>query len=242
MQFLNAIHLLIIFYSLYISRGASVEKESAIAAAGEVHTATNTSSTKPQSTQHQSTATTSSSQSSTMTNTNQKHRFRPPKSTLEFATNLYEHRGWRGFFAGCSPTIIQIIPYMGCSFAIYDALTRGDRGVGTSAYAGSIAGAVSKALVYPMDTVKKRLQAQAFFGSHGYSDITDCVTTIYRAEGPMAFYNGLVPSVLKTALAAGLSFAFFRSTKNLLESIHDDPFSHKDPPTRRSLQRRMSGR
>jgi solute carrier family 25 (mitochondrial thiamine pyrophosphate transporter), member 19 len=84
---------------------------------------------------------------------NPKHSsFRPPKSTIEFATNLYKLQGWKGFFAGSAPTLLQIVPYMGGSFAIYDAITAGDRGVSLSAYAGSIAGAVSKGLVYPMDT------------------------------------------------------------------------------------------
>ena len=216
--------------TIFAARGANVELETSIAAAGERQPSSATAAKAKQ----------------------PHHQFRPPKSTVEFATNLYKQRGWKGFFAGCSPTVIQIIPYMGCSFAIYDYLTYGDRGVGLSAYAGSIAGAVSKTLVYPMDTVKKRLQAQSFFGAHDahqghlqrryYTGILDCVSTIYKQEGPWAFYNGLVPSVIKTALAAGLSFAFFRSTKNLLESIHDDPFSHKDPPTRQSLHRRMTGR
>lgn len=167
-----------------------------------------------------------------------------PKNTREFATYLYQRRGWRGFYAGCAPTVVQVVPYLGCSFAIYDGLTRGDRNVGLSAYAGSIAGATSKTLVYPMDTVKKRMQSQAFFGNpqqqRQYASILDCVTTIYRVEGPSAFYNGLVPSVLKTALAAGFSFAFFRSTKNLLESIHDRPFTEEDPPTRRAITRRLT--
>ena len=95
-------------------------------------------------------------------------------------------------------------------------------------------------------------EAQSFFGAYDahqghtqsryYSGILDCVSTIYKHEGPSAFYSGLMPSVLKTSLAAGLSFAIFRSTKNLLESIHDNPFSDKDPPTRTNLHRRMTGR
>lgn len=214
--------------TIFAARGATVELDSSIAAAGEQRLRnTNKIPKQPQS---------------------QQHEFRPPKSTSEFATNLYKRQGWRGFYAGCAPAVIQIIPYMGSSFAIYDALTRGDRNVGLSAYAGSIAGAVSKALVYPMDTVKKRIQAQSFFGTTAkhnkqqqpYVGIVDCIRTIYRVEGVSAFYNGLVPSVLKTSLAAGFSFAFFRSTKNLLESVHDRPFTETDPPSRHSLHRRLT--
>lgn len=203
--------------TIFAARGVEVEHDASIAAKGEQQP------------------------------TKAKHEFRPPKTMREFATNLYRQSGWRGFFAGCPPTVLQIIPYMGCSFAIYDTLTSGDRGIALSAYAGSVAGAVSKALVYPMDTVKKRLQAQSFFGSRDsirgtyYTGIYDCIVTIYRLEGFLAFYSGLVPSVLKTALAAGLSFTFFRGTKNFLESMHDEPFSDQNPPSRMSLTRRITG-
>lgn len=132
--------------TVFAARGTKIELDSSIAAAGEQSATTTAQSTMK-----------STSPNKPAAQPNQ-HPFQPPKSTLEFATNLYQRRGWKGFFAGCWPTVLQIIPYMGLSFAIYDSLTSGDRGVGLSAYAGSIAGAVSKALVYPMDTVKKRLR------------------------------------------------------------------------------------
>mmetsp|Transcript_16566 Transcript_16566/g.34171 ORF Transcript_16566/g.34171 Transcript_16566/m.34171 type:complete len:80 (-) Transcript_16566:88-327(-) len=77
-----------------------------------------------------------------------------------------------------------------------------------------------------MDTIKKRIQIQSVFGaptSTGvyYDGIWDCLATTIRTEGVFGLYRGLVPSVLKTTLGSGLSFTFFRSTKNLLESIHD---------------------
>ena len=135
--------------TVFAARGTPIELETSIAAVGEQSTTTHSSAMN--SNQLKATIQASPIQQ-------KQHPFRPPKTTLEFATNLYQQRGWKGFFAGCSPTVLQIIPYMGCSFAIYDTLTSGDRGVGLSAYAGSIAGAVSKTLVYPMDTVKKRLR------------------------------------------------------------------------------------
>ena len=113
---------------------------------------------------------------------------------------------------------------MGLNFAIYDRLTRGDRGVTSSGIAGSISGAFSKMIVYPMDTIKKRLQAQAVFGSKGkpYQGMVDCCFTMMRQEGVFSFYSGLVPSVLKTTMSTGLSFAFYRMTRNFLEALHDD--------------------
>lgn len=152
-------------------------------------------------------------------------RSSPPKTIAEFVVQLYQQKGVVGFYAGAGPAVVQIIPYMGISFAIYDAMTRGDRGIGLSAWAGSISGAVSKILVYPLDTVKRRLQAQAFFSAHEdmihYASMSDCVRKIAENEGVPGFYRGAVPSVLKTAIATSLSFAIFRASKNALEVIHD---------------------
>jgi solute carrier family 25 thiamine pyrophosphate transporter 19 len=150
--------------------------------------------------------------------------FQPPKSLHEFAMSLYRRKGLRAFYAGCGPASIQIIPYMGLNFAIYDALTSGDRDIRISAFAGTVSGSVSKIIVYPVDTIKKRIQAQAVFGAVGdvYFGMVDCFAKILKNEGYAGFYRGLLPSVLKTGIATGLSFSLFRGTKNFLEELHDD--------------------
>jgi len=160
-------------------------------------------------------------------------KIRPPSTIKECAISIYQQRGIRGFYAGSAPAVVQIVPYMGLNFAIYDFLIRerensqSSKSVGLSGYAGSISGAVSKIIVYPMDTIKKRIQIQSVFGAptkNGilYNGIWDCIATTTRTEGVLGFYRGLLPSVLKTTLGSGLSFTFFRSTKNLLEEIHDN--------------------
>jgi len=85
--------------------------------------------------------------------------------------------------------------------------------------------------------VKKRIQIQSVCGGATaatssmntvggggglfYSGLWDCLTTTIRLEGIRGLYRGLFPSVLKTSLGSGLSFAFFRTTKNVLETIHN---------------------
>eukprot|EP00934_Nitzschia_sp_Nitz4_P006355 Nitzschia sp. Nitz4//scaffold48_size128905//28270//29220//NITZ4_003585-RA/size128905-processed-gene-0.108-mRNA-1//-1//CDS//3329552937//6345//frame0 len=161
--------------------------------------------------------------------------FQPPKSLLEFATKHYQQKGIQGFYAGVFPASVQIVPYMGLNFAIYEALTSGDRAVSWSAYAGTISGSTSKLVVYPLDTIKKRLQAQAVFGVGDgvkYEGMVDCMVKIATQEGIMSFYRGLLPSVLKTGLGSGLSFSIFRATKNLLEGFQDDWEERREHPAR----------
>lgn len=179
-------------------------------------------------------STTIASTSSTTTSTT----FQSPRSLWECASRMYHQSpssggyggggGIRAFFVGLKPAIVQIVPYMGLNFAIYDSLTQGDRRIGLSGYAGSISGAVSKIVVYPCDTIKKRIQYQSVFGAststtanYYYKGMWDCFVTMIRTEGISSLYRGLVPSVLKTAIGSGLSFTFFRMTKNGLEELHD---------------------
>jgi len=119
---------------------------------------------------------------------------------------------------------------MGLNFLIYDALVAGDKRVVNSGYAGAFSGAISKIIVYPIDTVKRRLQAQAFFdtpigfgrlNSRQYTGMIDCFLRVAREEGIVSLYRGIVPSVLKTTIASSLSFALFRFGKNTAEWMHD---------------------
>lgn len=212
-------------------------------------------------------------------NNNMGKMMRPPKTVYEFVHSMYHVRGIRGFYAGSGPALVQIIPYMGINFALFDYFTRvlatsttsakskQLKRVGDAGLAGVIAGGTSKLLVYPMDTVKKRLQAQAFMGvvSGGgggggtgglaaaastassssvgvfagaggefvkYRGMMDCLVTIIREEGVPALYKGLVPTVMKSMVGTGCSFAFFTLTKNTLERI-DDLWKHRLEERRR---------
>jgi solute carrier family 25 thiamine pyrophosphate transporter 19 len=92
---------------------------------------------------------------------------RPPRTLYDFAREIYRDKGLGGFYAGIAPGLLQVIPYMGLNFALHDAavMLSGSNDSVVSGVAGMGAGVVSKFLVYPLDTVKRRLQAQAFYGS-----------------------------------------------------------------------------
>jgi solute carrier family 25 thiamine pyrophosphate transporter 19 len=155
-----------------------------------------------------------------------------PKSILEFVEHILHRHGVRGLFSGCGPAVVQIIPYMGLNFCIHDYLVswkdqqqqehNNNQAISAvlSASAGAFSGGVSKIIVFPLDTVKKRLQAQSAFGKM-YNSMLDCMMTIARTEGVRSLYNGLVPSVLKNTVATALSFGLFTLTKNTLATLEN---------------------
>ena len=145
--------------------------------------------------------------------------------------------GLKRLYSGCVPAVLGIIPYMGLNFALYDRLTRstaeGGTGIGAmgAGTAGIISGGSSKIITYPLDTIKRRLQAKALGGALSSSSLTpqyrgtiDCALQILAQEGPRSFYRGLVPTVIKSATATGVTFAVFQATKGALKGLHDGGF------------------
>jgi hypothetical protein len=120
---------------------------------------------------------------------------------------------------------------MGFNFLIYETLV-GEKTTINAGMAGAIAGATSKVLVYPLDTVKKRLQVQAYYvaaaevdGNKSYKGMMDCLRRILKEEGPLSLYRGLAPSVLKNTIATSLSFALYTKAQLALAAsiTNDEP-------------------
>lgn len=97
-------------------------------------------------------------------------------------------------------------PYIGLNFAFYETLktitsefhNRDNKVTGVIAKGalGGIAGGSAKFIMYPLDTVKKRLQAQTLqssisdlFTRPRYKNMQHCFVTIWKEEGFRGFYR-----------------------------------------------------
>ncbi|OQV21961.1 Mitochondrial thiamine pyrophosphate carrier [Hypsibius exemplaris] len=148
---------------------------------------------------------------------------------------ISRQEGFRGFYRGIVPAVIQIVPYNGASFAFYSKFQEIFRSYSgkkssesdavESLTCGFLAGAFAKTLIYPLDVMKKRLQVQGFeagrkgFGKYVSVDsFRHCITEIWRLEGLGGFFKGYSPSLLKAAFATGLNFycyeQFLRACSN----------------------------
>ena len=154
-----------------------------------------------------------------------------------FVTHTLKTKGIPGFYAGLTPAVVGITPYMGLNFAIYETMklltmktklpassfsssSSSSSSVPSWPYmsklhrkyskeidklqeisqkfvCGAVAGGLSKFMVYPLDTIKKRLQAQALYniGSstssnlRQYNGIVDCFQKIVKDEGMKGLYR-----------------------------------------------------
>lgn len=168
-----------------------------------------------------------------------------------FIKHTYRSQGPAGFFVGLTPAVVGIAPYMGLNFALFEAfkniahspllrLPNGGNGETRTSdkpakkiasllkngLSGGLAGGISKLVVYPLDTVKKRLQVQTLantmsvtgpvFAMPKYTGIVDCMQVIHSNEGLKGFYKGIVPTLYKSVVSTAIAFAIYETTKEML--------------------------
>eukprot|EP01038_Epipyxis_sp_PR26KG_P005925 gene5925-8172_t len=178
-------------------------------------------------------------------------------SMQSFLSQTLQTKGIQGFYAGLTPAVIGIAPYMGLNFALYETFktlstipllksdniqssnvnsteTKQPLSLLSKGLCGGLAGGTSKFIVYPLDTIKKRLQSQMLINTMSspsigtvvkYKGVTDCMRTIYINEGIKGFYRGIIPTTVKSVVATAITFAAFDFAKEALAHIpnnHDN--------------------
>ncbi|KAF1808063.1 mitochondrial thiamine pyrophosphate carrier 1 [Eremomyces bilateralis CBS 781.70] len=142
-------------------------------------------------------------------------------SILRSVHQIYTSEGVGGFYRGIGAGISQVVPYMGLFFAIYgstqpylvsSSLPLSSIG-SPDAVAGVIASVCSKTVVFPLDTVRKRLQVQGpermryvhrniplYEGG-----VAKTLQNILKVEGVRGLYRGLTVGLLKAAPASAVT-------------------------------------
>jgi solute carrier family 25 thiamine pyrophosphate transporter 19 len=144
--------------------------------------------------------------------------------------------GAAGFFRGLGAGIGQIVPYMGLFFAMYEGLKPTFSTVNLpfgsgDALAGITASIVSKSIVFPLDTVRKRLQVQGpsrsrYIGGERIPvyerGVLNTLKTILRREGAIGLYRGLTVSLIKAAPSSAVTMWAYERTIHVLRSWEED--------------------
>jgi solute carrier family 25 (mitochondrial thiamine pyrophosphate transporter), member 19 len=144
-------------------------------------------------------------------------------SVRQSITDILRDEGCLGFYRGVVTSLLQIAPYMGILFATYES-TRASL-TSTNVFsprtsdfiAGGIAGITGKCSVFPLDTIRKRLQVQGPTRERYihkdipiYSQgILHCAKEIIRQEGLRGLYKGLGVALLKSGPSAAVTLWIF---------------------------------
>lgn len=172
---------------------------------------------------------------------------------MDTVKSVLRQDGIRGLYRGLGPTILGYLPTWAIYFAVYDGIkTRfGDTSLAGTPQPRSkfypaahpkgyqplmrdhswslhilsamTAGACSTICTNPMWVIKTRFMTQPAAESR-YRHTLDAFFTIYRSEGPAAFYRGLLPSLLGIMHVA-VQFPLYEELKSWAQSRSDGPLS-----------------
>lgn len=147
--------------------------------------------------------------------------------------DIVKQEGSAGFFRGLSAGVAQIVPYMGLFFATYEGLKRPMSNLSLpigsgDAVAGISASIFAKTAVFPLDTIRKRLQVQGPTRSkyvHSnipvYKGIVSTLTVILRREGLRGLYRGLPVSLLKAGPASAITMWTYERAMAALKILEE---------------------
>jgi solute carrier family 25 (mitochondrial phosphate transporter), member 23/24/25/41 len=82
---------------------------------------------------------------------------------------------------------------------------------------GALSGAVSATMVYPLNLLRTRLQAQGtVLHQPTYSGILDVTRRTIQGEGFVGLFRGVTPNLLKVAPAVSISYIVYENAKALM--------------------------
>ena len=168
-----------------------------------------------------------------------------------FVTKTVHNHGISGLYTGLPAALVGIMPYMGLNFALYETVKRinvqpkwksidGIEASSSSSSSsssqlarkevmnvmyngacGALAGGLSKFVVFPFDTIKKKMQGTVLTNSldgsrQKFSSISQCIKVTLQNEGVKGLYRGIIPTTLKSVVATAVTFAAYEAGKDIL--------------------------
>lgn len=127
--------------------------------------------------------------------------------SLDVVKHLYKTGGVRSVFRGSAATLARDGPGSAAYFATYEYLKRklspesGELSLGAVMFAGGMAGVAMWLLVFPVDTVKSRLQ-----GSAEKVSVGQVVREVYGRSGVKGFFPGVGPALMRSFPANAATF------------------------------------
>ncbi|KAF2230197.1 mitochondrial carrier [Viridothelium virens] len=154
-----------------------------------------------------------------------RHSFRP---LVDASKELWAAGGIRSLFAGNGLNVIKVMPESAVKFGSYEGAKRliaRAEGHGdpkkispvSQFVAGGLAGMISQFVVYPIDTLKFRMQCETVAGGlHGNALILDTLRAMWRQAGVAAFYRGLPMGLVGMFPYAAIDLGTFEALKKLI--------------------------
>ena len=127
----------------------------------------------------------------------------------------YREQGFLALWRGNSATMVRIVPHAAIQFTAHEQWKKilkvdNNKSPRRLFLAGSLAGATSQTLTYPLDVARARM---AVTHKNEYATLRQVFYKILHEEGIAAFYKGYVPTIAGVVPYAGVSFFTYDTLK-----------------------------
>ncbi|KAI7547446.1 hypothetical protein KC331_g5013 [Hortaea werneckii] len=150
------------------------------------------------------------------------------RSLWNAVRELWAAGGMRSLFAGNGLNIVKVMPESAVKFGSYEASKRfvakfeghnDPKSISAPSQfaAGGVAGMISQAVVYPLDTLKFRMQCETVpGGAHGNRLILQTAQRMWAKNGVFSFYRGLPMGLVGMFPYAAIDLFTFETLKKTI--------------------------
>lgn len=139
---------------------------------------------------------------------------------------IVKEEGFSALYKGVIPTVLRQATNQAVNFTAYQEIKRywmnWENKTSLSPWQAFVTGAVSGAMGplanSPIDVIKTRLQKQRTLPGEKpkYNGVLGCITTMLKEEGPLSFYKGLSPRLMRIVPGQAITFAVYEEISALL--------------------------
>jgi len=151
------------------------------------------------------------------------------KGFVHGVSTIFRTEGFGGIYKGVTATIIKQGSNQAVRFLVFGELNKrflvnngqGVMGSLSQLFCGALAGCISVLANNPIDVVKTQMQG---LESAKYKNTWNCFTTIMKERGPLFFYKGVLPRMLRVGGDAAIVFTFYAKFSQLYDYVFPKKF------------------
>jgi solute carrier family 25 phosphate transporter 23/24/25/41 len=153
---------------------------------------------------------------------------------VETASKMWADGGLSVFYRGLHVGVVGIFPFAALDLGIFSALKRAyitsqaikydvdesDIKLGNLVVLtmGALSGSIGASVVYPVNLLRTRLQAQGTAGHpYHYTGFRDVVRKTIQRDGHRGLWRGLAPNLAKVAPAVSISYLVYEKAKSTMD-------------------------
>lgn len=147
----------------------------------------------------------------------------PYKGVIDCGVRTVKAQGLLGIYRGMGVTLLRDTPSYFAYFVAYEGLKRvfqsmkkeGEQlGTFDLLMAGGLSGFAAWVPAYPQDVIKSNFQNDT-----RYKSIGQVIKTLYRANGPKAFINGIGPTLVRAFPANAATFFAYEMAMDTMSKL-----------------------